>query len=255
MTKAHARPGEVGPRPAQVPPEVGEDRSLLRLGAVSIVVGLVLQFVMGLLHPSRADPNDSAAAFAEYARSDAWIAVHIGQFVGTLLIVIGLVAVSRHLARQAGGAGAAALVAGLAAVLVAAVFAVQMAVDGVALKDAVETWARAPEADRQAAFLAAEAVRWTEKGLSAFFQLLNGVALLALGLAMVLGRGFPRWLGWVGVIAGLGALPGSVVVAYTGFSPTAARVLQPAAVLGAVFLIGTAVVMWRTGRAVTSSRV
>ncbi|WP_418607328.1 hypothetical protein [Georgenia sp. SUBG003] len=255
MSKAQARPGEVGPRPTRAMPDVGEDRSLLRLGAVSIVVGLVLQVVMGLLHPSRADPNDSAAAFAEYARSDAWTAVHMGQFIRTLLIVIGLVAVSRHLARQVGGAGAAAVVAGLAAVLVAAVFAVQMAVDGVALKGAVDTWVGAAEADRQAAFLAAEAVRWTEKGLSAFFQLLNGIALLTLGLAMVLGRLFPRWLGWVGVIAGLGALPGSVVVAYTGFSATAALVLQPAAVLGAVFLIGTAVVMWRKGRAVTTGRV
>ncbi|PFG39514.1 uncharacterized protein DUF4386 [Georgenia soli] len=237
MSKSQA--GDVGPRPTQVQTEVGEDRSLLRLGAVSIVVGLVLQFVMGLLHPSRADPNDSAAAFAEYARSDAWTAVHMGQFVGTLLIVIGLVAASRHLARQVDGAGAAAVVAGLAAVLVAAVFAVQMAVDGVALKGAVDTWVGAAEADRQAALLAAEAVRWTEKGLSAFFQLLNGVTLLMVGLAMVLGRLFPRWLGWVGVIAGLGELPGSVVVAYTGFSPTAALVLQPAAVLGAVYLIGT----------------
>ncbi|GAA3510708.1 hypothetical protein [Georgenia daeguensis] len=66
--------------------------------------------------------------------------------------------------------------------------------------------------------------------MSAFFQLLNGVAFLMVGLAMVLGRTFPRWLGWVGVIAGLGAFPGSVVVAYTGFSVTAALVLQPAAV-------------------------
>ncbi|GAA3510714.1 hypothetical protein [Georgenia daeguensis] len=48
--------------------------------------------------------------------------------------------------------------------LVAAVFAVQMAVDGVALKGAVDTWVNAAEADRQAAFVAAEAVRWTEKG-------------------------------------------------------------------------------------------
>ena len=148
MSKAQARPGDVGPRPSQVPPEVVEDRSLLRLGAVSIVLGLVLQVVMGLLHPSRADPNDSAAAFAEYARSDAWTAVHIGQFVGTLLIVVGLVAVSRHLARQAGGAGAAAVVAGLSAVLVAAVFAVQMAVDGVALTGAVDTWVGAAEAEQ-----------------------------------------------------------------------------------------------------------
>jgi len=239
----------------QAPSSMGEDRSLLRLGAVTIVLGLVLQLVMGLLHPSRADPNDSAAAFAEYARSNAWTDIHIGQFAGTLLIVIGLVAVSRHLTRQVGAAGAAAVVGGLTAVLVAAVFAVQMAVDGVALKGAVDTWVGAAEPDRQAAFFAADAVRWTEKGLSAFFHLLNGTTLLTLGLAMALGRLFPRWLGWVGVLAGLAVLAGGVVTAHTGFSMSAGMTLQPALVLGIVFLVGTAVVMWRKGRAVTAGRV
>jgi hypothetical protein len=68
------------------------DKSLLRLGAVLGLLGFVVQIVMDRLHPHRVAPNDSANVFREYARSDIWTAVHIGQFVGTLLIVLAFVA-------------------------------------------------------------------------------------------------------------------------------------------------------------------
>jgi hypothetical protein len=94
---------------------------------------------MGFLHPSHAQPNDSAAAFDEYSHSQAWTYVHIGQFAGTLLVVITLVAIARSLSRQPGIPGALAVLGGVTAVLIAAVFAVQMAVDGVALKGTIDT--------------------------------------------------------------------------------------------------------------------
>jgi hypothetical protein len=225
---------------------VTADRWLLRLGAVAVAVGLVLQILMELLHPSGADPNDSAAAFREYATSGSWTAVHIGQFFGTLLIVVALVALGRGLARQGGLAGALAVVGAVAAVLVAAVFAVQMAVDGIALKATVDAWVRATgAADKAVAFQVAESIRWVEKGLSGFFQLLNGTALLALGVSVALGRSYPRWLGWTGAAGGVGFLAGGVTTAHTGFSMEAGMVLLAPLVLGTVFLLGMSVSMWR----------
>jgi hypothetical protein len=53
-------------------------------------------------------------------------------------INVGLLALARSLSRQAGVVGALGIVGAVTAVLVAAVFAVQMAVDGVALKAAIE---------------------------------------------------------------------------------------------------------------------
>jgi hypothetical protein len=69
---------------------ISRDRSLLRLGAVLGLLGFVVQIVMDRLHPHRVAPNDSVNVFREYAGSDIWTAVHIGQFVGTLLIVLSL---------------------------------------------------------------------------------------------------------------------------------------------------------------------
>ena len=99
----------------------------------------------------------------------------------------------------------------MTAVLVAAVFAVQMAVDGVALKAAINTWVDAPSpGDQSAAFQVAEAVRWTEKGLGGFFQFLNGITLLALGVSIALGARYPKWIGFVGALAGIGFVAGAL---------------------------------------------
>ena len=223
--------------------------SLLTVGLVAAVVGIVVEVAMGFLHPSHAQPNDSAAAFEEYSRSQDWAYVHIGQFAGTLLVVIALIAIARTLSGQGGMAGATAVVGAVTGVLIGAVFAVQMAVDGVALKGTVDAWAHASTAtDRSMAFLVADGVRWVEKALSSFFHLLNGTTLLALGLSILIGGAARRWLGWVGVVAGIGFLVGGVIPSQTGFSPDASRVLTPALVLSAVFLIGTAVSLRRAAR-------
>jgi hypothetical protein len=71
------------------------------------------------------------------------------------------------------------------------------------------------------------------------------VTLLALGLALSFGRRYPRWLGWVGAVAGVGFVSGGVATAHTGFSGLAGSILLAPTVLVAVFLIGTAVSMWR----------
>jgi hypothetical protein len=230
---------------ARQPARRSAEAALLRLGAVTAVLGIALEVVMDGMHPSGADPNDSAAAFGEYARSETWTYVHIGQFLGALFVVLTLVALSRPLSRQSGLPGALAVVGAVTAVLVAAVFAVQMAVDGVALKAAVDRWAAASSADRATAFAVADGIRWVEKALSSFFHLANGLTLLALGLSVALGNRYRRALGWVGALAGAGFLAGGVVVARTGFSAQADRVLLPSLALSVAFLLGAAWSMWR----------
>ncbi len=252
-TQVHSGPGrptsEIGQPNSQVVAAGSRstsDRALLRMGAVAIPIGIVLQILMETLHPSNADPNDSAAAFQEYATSNTWTIVHIGQFFAALLVALALVTLARSLARQGGVAGALAVIGGVTAILVAAIFAVQMAVDGVALKATIDTWTNATQAgDKASAYQVAEGMRALEKGLSGFFHLVNGTTLLVLGLAIAFGRSYPRWLGWVGAVSGLGFLAGGIVATHTGFSPLAGTVLLGPTVLGAIFLIGAAVCMWR----------
>jgi hypothetical protein len=60
---------------------------------------------------------DNQAAFTEYAHSDIWIAVHLGQYFGVLLLIGGLVALYLSIATKP-GAGAALARLGLAAKLI-----------------------------------------------------------------------------------------------------------------------------------------
>lgn len=221
------------------------DAALLRIGATAGLLGLVVQVVMDRLHPHQVHPNDTAAVFREYARSGIWTPVHIGQFLGTLLIVSALIALARHLARQPGVAGGLAVLGAATAVVTAAVFAVQMAVDGVALKAAIDTWTSASGVGRASAFQVADGIRATEKGLGGFFQMTNGLTLALLGVSMAVAAGWPRWLGSFGAAGGLAFVAGGFLTATTGFSTQASRVLLVALTLSLVFLIGTAVAMWR----------
>jgi hypothetical protein len=83
------------------------------------------------------------------------------------------------------------------------------------------------------------------KGWAGFFQLVNGFTVLFLGLSIALGDRFSKWLGWVGVAAGIGFAGGGTATAHTGFSSSAGLFLAPATVLLTVFLLGLAIQMWR----------
>ena len=64
-------------------------------------------------------------------------------------------------------------------------YAVLQAVDGVALKQAVNAWVSAPEADQPARYAAAETVRWLEWGTRSYHSYTLGLALILLGSADV----------------------------------------------------------------------
>ena len=115
-----------------------------RTPASLISGGVLLSLAAGFFHPDRAPANDHAAAFAEYAHSGAWIAVHLGQFVGMMVIVAGLLALFLVLNGQAGRSVWAGPFGAAAAVLALGLYGVLQAVDGVALKHAVDAWATAP---------------------------------------------------------------------------------------------------------------
>lgn len=224
-----------------------EDPNRLRVGAVALLVGLLSQIPLGALHPHREYANDSVAAFHEYAHSEDWVLVHLAQFLGMLLVTVGLVALATTLARQRGAAGIFGLVAAVTALISIAVFAVQMAVDGVALKAAIDAWESATSAtDQAAAYRVADSIRSIEKGLSALFNLTNGLTLLNLGVGLTLSRGHGRRLGWLAALAGVGLLTVGVITARTGFSHEASSLALPTTGALAVFAVGLMITTWRS---------
>jgi hypothetical protein len=70
----------------------GAEAITTRIGAAALPLGVVLIAISKVFHPSREDPMDFPAVFSEYAQSDVWTTVHLGEYFGFLLLLGGLVA-------------------------------------------------------------------------------------------------------------------------------------------------------------------
>ena len=224
------------------------DKHLGRVGGISAIVGVIVLFLATMLHPMDAHPGDAPAAFAEYALDRFWVATHLGQLLGVVLIATGLVALSWKL--RAGRAGAWALLAGVATVASVSLAGALQAVDGVALKFAVDRWSASAEGARAAAFEAAYALRQVEVGLASVMGALFGLTVLLHGMALMLSPVAPSWLGLFGALAGLATLISSIVQAHTGFSDVAMATTMPSSLLILVWSICVGIFLLRTAGAV-----
>ena len=222
---------------------VSTEEHLARAGAVAAAIGAVTLFMATLLHPVSADPNDPRAAFTEYAADRLWVASHLGQFLGIAILGVAFVALAASVEPGRPAAWGRIGVAGTAASVAAA--AALQAVDGVALKIMVDRWARAAGHARTHAFEGAFAVRQVEIGLASLLSVLFGLTIMVFGLAMMLSRRFPRWLGGLGLAGGLATAAAGVAQAYTGFSPLAMTLSMPAGALLLIWAMSTGVLLWR----------
>jgi hypothetical protein len=214
-----------------------------RTGTTLILSGVIAEYVITTFHPHHAAPNDHHAAFAEYADSHAWIPVHLGQFAAGLVVLAGFLALLRAL-RPTSRSPLTIRVAGAATVLTAAVSAVLQAVDGIALKRAVDSLTAAPAQLHAAAFRDAETVRWVEESMASYYRLALGLALVLVGLAVISSRLLPRWTAVLAVLAGLAFLTDGIGVAYSGFTDATVPNLVSWASL-VIFASTTAVAAWR----------
>src|SRR5919198_1028133 len=201
---------------------------------------------MGFSHfHADGEANNHPAVFAEYAGSGSWTAVHLGQFAGMALLLAGLLALFFALDVQAGTASWAGRFGAAAAAATLALYGVLQAVDGVALKQAVNAWASAPDAEKAARFASAEAIRWIEWGMRSYHDFALGLALLLFAAAVVRTAWVPRPIGYLMGLSGLTYLVQGWVVGSEGFSQTESIVIVLAWVLSLAWMIWLVVVAWR----------
>jgi hypothetical protein len=191
--------------------------------------------------------------FAVYAEDDLWIASHIGQFAGILLIFAGgFVALFRLLARSESGTASALAWFGLvAAIVTASTFTILQAVDGIALKIATDTWYSIPpgEEERKAIYLGvAEGIRWNEWGLQAYYRMLSGAASVIFGIAIIKSTVLRKWIGAVGIAAGVVTIAAGAVVAYVGFSSVRDPVVNVSTFTLYPWIVILGIFMWRKTR-------
>jgi hypothetical protein len=221
------------------------DRKTLRLSAVLLVVGFIFYVVVGLLHAG-GPANNHPVVFALYASSASWTAVHLGQFVGMAVIIAGLLVLYFALDLRAGAAAWVARLGAVSAAVALGLYGVLQAVDGVALKQVVDAWVRAPEAEKAARFASAETIRWLEWGARSYQSFMLGLTLILLGIAVALSARLPRAIGYLMGLSGLGYTVQGWVLGSEGFSGTDTFAILGGYVLILAWIIWLVVVAWRT---------
>lgn len=219
------------------------DRASLRLSAGLLLVGQLLYIGVTQFHAA-GDANNHPAIFAVYAGDEIWAAVHLGQFLSMAILLAGLLAlffvldIEDEAANWPGRFGAASAVAALA------LYGVLQAVDGIALKQAVNAWATAPDAEQGARFASAEAIRWLEWGVRSYHDFGLGLALLLFAAAIMRISWVPRPIAYLMGLSGLTYMVQGWVAGSEGFSPAQSAAIVLGWVLSLVWMIWLVVVAW-----------
>lgn len=197
------------------------ERYFSRVGAVAAISGLVIYTISAVLHPWTA-PHETEAAFADYAVEHSWALYHLGELLGILLMCAAVIALAWRLRR--GIAGVWATLGAAAMVVCAGVYAVFIAVDGVALGIMVDRWAAADPEQQELLYETAFAVRQIEGGLFSVQWFMFGIAAGLFAKAFFVDAETlfrPNWLsgmGWLSAVASIGAISFGIVQAQTGYS-------------------------------------
>src|SRR5919202_80182 len=193
-----------------------------RMGSIAFIAGVVIVIVSTMLHPSREDPANHPLVFMKYANSNSWVAVHIGQFVGGMMVFGAGFGVLHSLLVHSESSTTSALswIGFAVAIMTASAIAILQAVDGIALKMAVDSWATAPAGEKDIMFRVAEGIRWVEYGTNSIFRILQGMVAVIFGVAIAKSMLLSRWIGGAGVIVGAISIIAGIEVAYVGFGYT-----------------------------------
>src|SRR3954454_1500208 len=136
------------------------------------------------------------------------------------VIIAGLLVLYFALDLRGGGAAWMARLGAVSATVALGLYGVLQAVDGVALKQAVDAWVSAPQAEKAARFANAETIRWLEWGTRSYQSFMFGLTLILLGMAVAMTAPLPRALGYLMVLSGLLYIVQGWVLGSEGFAAT-----------------------------------
>ncbi len=219
-------------------------RQALRLPAFAMLAGQTLYIVITQLHAG-GEANDHHHIFQTYADNGIWTAVHVGQFIGIAAILAGMAAVFLTLEARTGTMKAiAALGVGLSVAALALYGALQ-AVDGVALKQTVNAWAAATDAEKTARFASAESIRWLEWGMRSYHDIAMGLALVIL-VPVMKRAGLSIGMAFLIGVSGLALLAQGWIAGTEGFTSAQSLAIVIGWAASLAWMVWFAMTAWST---------
>ena len=180
------------------------DRQAFKFGGTLAVMGGLGYFVALLLHGDLPDQT-TEIALKHIAGRPEWRVLKLALIASVLCWIGAFTALVQSLPQ-----GLSILLGRWAvsiAIVGGSIVVVEYAIIGHALKDVADAWLVASGTDTEVNLRMAEVMLAITGGLfHSFVAWMLGLPYVLLGAAIVLGSGYPRWLGWVAVVAGTGAL-------------------------------------------------
>jgi hypothetical protein len=219
---------------------IGE-RLLLQIGAVAAILGTIFQVAAGTSQSAQLGAG-ADVALASLAGLEDWVwpITYFGFIFGALLWVGALVALASTL--TTGAAWALGRLGVAAAIVGATLHTVDGSLNAGALAALARSWETAPEGERVALVQNGDLLlRILDGTWAGVITLFHGVPFALVGLAVVLSRLYPAWLGWIGVIGGAGSLVIGIAM-FLGLAPAGLAV--PFAVVLSLFMVVLGWLMW-----------
>jgi hypothetical protein len=235
--------------------DVREGQLETKVGAGAVIVGALLVFLGRALHGDL--PTDTGANSLDYvAGYSPYHVVHLVANLGVLTGCVGWYVLAASFTDRV--AAVLARLGAAAAVIGAAVYIVDFAIDGYGLASLANAWVDASEEEKAGLDLATNVVTTALGGVSVHsLFILWGAVPIVFALA-ALRDGYPRILGWIGLAVGTVMLVSGVAFFLTsvyvvGEDWLGAVVYIFAPLFSLAWSIGLGLAMWRrSGTAVSS---
>ncbi|HXK61425.1 MAG TPA: hypothetical protein PLP42_16185 [Acidobacteriota bacterium] len=216
----------------------------LRIGAISAIVGTPVTMAAGSGFDNLTNQAGPQAVLQTLASYPGWYwpIVHLGFIFGATLWAFAFVALARSLtpgpSRALGSYGAIAMVLGVA------VHIVDSSISGFGLSSLATAWATAPAAEQTILVRQADTflhiIRGTWVNVLNFY---SGLPFILAGLGIAVGTRYPPWLGWIGLVGGLGSLLMGILM-FLRLDLIPQRVYIGFAILASLWLLVIGVLMW-----------
>ena len=230
------------PEPHSIATQKISAHASLRVAACLLLAGQLLYIAVTLLHAG-GDANNHRVIFAIYAGNDIWTAVHLGQFAAMAILLAGLLALFAAMDAHRGSPSWTGRFGTAVTAATLALYAALQAVDGVALKQAVDAWSSAPEAEKMARFASAETIRWLEWGMRSYENFAMGLALILCAAAAM--RTLSRPLGGIMMLSGIAYLAQGWIAGSEGFPPAQSTAIIAGWALSLLWMIWLAAISAR----------
>jgi hypothetical protein len=229
------------------------EHTSLRIGAVCAILGTIFSVAAGTGFDNLTNEFGAEAVLSYIASQPKWYwpAVHLGFILGALLWTMAFVVLADSLAVGSGRTLGRLGVAGV--ILGASIHVVDSSISGFGLTRLAQAWADASASEQTRLLLAGDTLLWILGGIwASVIGLFHGLPFVLFGLAVVLDRSYPAWLGWVGFVGGAGSLAsGMVMFLSVGLFP--GRLYIAFALVVSVWMVGMGVLMWHRAGAAQNS--